>query len=133
MPLSTFLDDELLRWLTKGEAFPTPPALYVALFTTTPSKSSAGTEVTGNNYSRVLSLAAHWNVAAVTPRRATNTAPFTFGPPSPSAWGTIAGFGLFDAASSGNLLYYGAVAAPLATVAGQTVTFQIGALQIAGA
>lgn len=130
MPLSTYLDEKTLRWLTLGEAYPTTPTLYVALYTTTPSKSSAGVEVAGNNYSRVA--APNWQLVSVTPRLVRNTSIVLYPLPNPAAWGTVVGFGLHDALAGGNLLFYAPVAASLVTVANQPVLFQIGALQIAG-
>ena len=105
--ISTYLANALL-----GHAFDyasyTMPAPYLGLFTTTPTMpaGTGGVEVTGGSYAR-QSLTAGF--AAPSAGSITNVSTVTF--PTPTAsWGSVTGVGLFDASTSGNLLW----AAPLA-------------------
>jgi len=94
-----------------------PATLYVALFTTSPSDISAGVEVTGGAYARksVTSSLANWagtqaagstTFSSGTSGTTSNNIVLDF--PAPTAnWGVITSFGIFDAATSGNLLVYG--------------------------
>lgn len=86
------------------------PALYVALYTAAPSDSGGGTEVSGGSYARVLCgpSDATWAATSGTNGQTSNVADVTF--PGPTAnWGVVTHFGIFDAATLGNLLYQGAL------------------------
>ena len=96
-----------------------PATLYVSLFTAAPSDSAAGTEVTGGSYARVAvtSSMANWagtqgagtTVASSGSSGTTsNNGAITF--PAPTAnWGVCTHFGIHDASTAGNLLYWGAL------------------------
>ena len=45
-------------------------------------------------------------------------------------WGTVTHFGIFDAATSGNLLYWGALSASKAVGNTDTLTFAIGSIVV---
>ena len=53
---------------------------------------------------------------------------YTFPAPTPNAWGTVTHFGIYDAATAGNLLYWAALTTSRATAAGVAPSFAIGAL-----
>lgn len=75
--------------------------LYVGLHSTAATESSAGTEVSGGGYARKA-------IAFSTPEngQTANTALIQF-PTATANWGTVSGFGLFDALTGGNMLWYG--------------------------
>lgn len=120
-----------------------PTSLYVGLFTTAPTDSTAGTEVSGGSYARVAvtSSLANWagtqsagstTASTGTSGTTSNNGTITF--PAPTAnWGTIVAAGVFDSSSGGMLLAYGALttnktvnngdAAP--SFAAAALTFQI--------
>lgn len=78
---------------------------YLGLFTVAPIESSAGTEVSGGGYVRQpLSFAAAATDGAGATTKTSNTT-VTF-PAATLSWGTLLGWGIFDAASAGNLLWY---------------------------
>jgi hypothetical protein len=117
--MTDFLENKVVDHLFRGVSYQ-PVALHIGLFTTNPTDSTAGTEVSGGSYARVsvAPTTANWaatNAAGSTAATSSgttgttsNNATITF--PAPSAnWGAITGFGIFDAASSGNLLFYGAL------------------------
>jgi hypothetical protein len=144
-------ENRLIDWLLRGQTLGLatgsgtgPTTTHIGLFTTTPTDSTAGTEVSGNGYARVAvtSSLANWagtQAAASTVASSGNTgttsnnAAITFPAPSGGNWGVITGFGIFDAATGGNLLIYGALttqktvnqndAAP--SFAAAALTFQI--------
>jgi hypothetical protein len=96
----------------------------MALFTAAPSDAGGGTEVSGNNYARTditFGAAASGAIA--------NSSPVNFPTPSGS-WGACSHFGIFDASSAGNLLYWGALAQTETPLSGNTVTFPIGDIDI---
>lgn len=108
--MSDYLEVELRKHIFRTGSFTKPSALYVALFTVTPSDSGGGTEVTGGSYARVQRdpLDANWTAASSTDGLTDNAAAITF--PTPTAnWGTVVAFGIFDASTSGNLLVWGPI------------------------
>jgi len=120
-----YLENELLDHVLNNLAYTPPSAIYVGLFTTMPNDDgTGGVEVTGGSYAResvVFSVASAGQVAnngAVTFTQAT------------ALWGTVLGMGLFDALTSGNLLYYGTLAAPKTVDNGDTISFANAAMTV---
>jgi hypothetical protein len=109
------------------------PATYVGLTTTTSSDSSAGTEVSGNNYARVLVNKASGGSPAwtsVSGGAADNANAITFPIPSGS-WGTVVGVGLYTASSAGSQLAYGNDVVDQVVSIGDSIVFPIGAFDLA--
>lgn len=138
--MSDYLENKLIDQIFRGQAYTFPTTLYVGLLTAAPTDVGGGTEVTGNNYSR-LSVAASLANFAGTQAAASTTAStgtggttsnngvLTFATPSGS-WGTVTSFGIYDAASAGNLLFYGTLTISKTINSGDTVTFPAAALSI---
>lgn len=117
--MSDYLENKLIDQIFRGQAFSFPATLHVGLFTANPSDTGGGTEVTGGSYARVGVTAslANWagtqsagstTASSGTGGTTSNNSAITF--PAPTAnWGTITGFGIFDASSGGNLLFWGAL------------------------
>lgn len=106
--------------------------VWVALFTVTPSDSSAGTEVTGGSYARVAvaRTGAGFDAASgASPGTTQNTSTITF-PTATADWGTVVAFAICDAASAGNQLYWGALTASKTVSNGDTASFAAGTLVI---
>ncbi len=121
--MSDYLENKLVDHIFRAQSFSAPATLYVALFTSAPSDSGGGTEVSGGNYARasVTSSLANWagtqsagstTASSGTGGQTSNNGAITFNAPSGANWGTVTHFGIFDAASSGNLLFHGALTAP---------------------
>ena len=101
--MSNHLENALINATLRGTSFTAPSAVYVALFTSDPTDAGTGTEVSGGGYARqTVTFGAPSNGATV------NNAAVEF-PQATSNWGTIGWLGLYDAASSGNLLYHTAL------------------------
>jgi hypothetical protein len=98
----------------------TLPTAYVALFTAVGTDAGTGfTEPSTGAYARVSTAAADWNSASGSgPSLITNANPINF-PTATANWGSILAFGLYDAATTGNLLawdYFGSFTWMPATV-----------------
>lgn len=105
-----YLEAELRKHLFRTGSFTKPAALYLALFTAAPGEAGGGTEVSGGSYARVQRdpLDANWTAPDSTGGLTANAADIQF--PAPTAnWGTATHWALFDAASAGNMLIYGAL------------------------
>jgi hypothetical protein len=104
--------------------------VFVALTTTTPTDSAAGTEVTGGSYARVQTVGS-WGAPSSPTSSVSNNAAITF--PAPTAnWGTVVAFELWSASSAGTRLAWGTLttnktvnngdAAPSFAIAALTIT-----------
>lgn len=147
---SDFAENKLIDFLFRGQALGItgasagagsgPTTLYVALFTVSPTDAGGGTEVTGGSYARVAvtSSLANWAgtqgagttaASSGTSGQTSNNNPVTF--PSPTAnWGTVVAVGVYDAATGGNLVAWGALTTGKTVNNGDAApTFAAGALQ----
>lgn len=138
--LSDYLENKLVDQLLRGQTAPTTSTLYVALLSSAPFDSGGGVELSGGAYSRVAvtSSLANWagtqgagttTASSGTSGNTSNNIAITF--PTPTAtWGTATHFGIYDASSGGNLLFYGTLTIAKTINASDTVTFPIGSLSI---
>ena len=88
---------------------------FIGLFTAAPNDAGGGTEVTGGAYARLAVTASGFGNASG--GAITNPAEFKWADAT-ADWGTITHIGLFDAASGGNLLVYGALTSSVAITNG---------------
>lgn len=125
--LSNYTQAALLNWL-KGTAMPTAPSsVYVGLFNGDPTDTgSAGAEVTTTIRAGGRVVATYGNVAGNA--SISNSADVDFGAAAGAA--TVSHFGLFSAASGGNLLASGAVAQSKSVAATNLVKFPAGSLTV---
>lgn len=109
--LSSFAERKVLDLLFKNTAY-TAPNAYIGLFTSDPTDSASGTEVSGNGYARVQIDTLMGSATTGSDNSSiTNTSAITFGAASGGSFGTITHIGIFDASTSGNLLAHGALSA----------------------
>src|SRR5258708_6978006 len=108
---SHYLESALINAVLKNTAYTSPATTYLALYTVDPTDSNTGTEVSGSAYARV---AITWS--AITTNNpsgstVTNSVQINFAAATGSR-GTVAYYGICDAASAGNLLIHGALTTP---------------------
>ena len=108
---SNYLENALLNRVFNGGTLTLPSTLYIGLFTAAPTDAGGGTEVSGNNYSRLAVSADTTNFPTATSGLIQNAVTLTFAIPSGN-WGTVTHIGIFDAATAGNLLVWGALNSP---------------------
>ena len=126
MSKTDYLENKVLDH-TLGKTSYTMPSVWVGLFTAAPSDAGGGTEVTGGSYARKSTAGADW--AAASGGASSNANAITFVTPTGS-WGTVTHFGLFDAATAGNLLRWGALAVSKTIGSGDPVSFAVGELDV---
>lgn len=129
MSKSDYLENEILDHVLGGGDYTRPATVYIALFTAAPNDAGGGTEVTGGSYARaaVTNNATNWPAASSGAK--SNGVAIDF--PTPNAgWGLVTSFALFDAATDGNLLYYGDLGASKTIDIDDDVSFPIGSLTI---
>ena len=120
--MSDFLENKVIDQIFRAQAYSFPATLYFALLTATPSDAGGGTEVTGGSYARVGVAASLVNFAGTQAAASTVASSGTNGTtsnnatiayPAPTAnWGSIVAFGIYDAVTAGNLLFWGALTTP---------------------
>ena len=103
--MSNYLENALINATLRNTSYTSPSTVYVALFTSDPTDAGSGTECSGSGYARQSAT-----FSAPSNGSASTNADVSF-PQATGAWGTITHFGIFDASSSGNLLYHGALTA----------------------
>jgi len=99
----------VLNFLARGVSVSQPAQLYLALYSTNPGDGDTGTEVSYSGYQR---QAVSFSAPVISGGAAIiqNSAQIQFGV-VPSAAGSIAYAGLRTAATEGDLVYYGPLAA----------------------
>jgi hypothetical protein len=103
--ISNYLENALINATVRATSYTSPSTVYAALFTSDPTDANTGTEVSGGSYARQsITFGSPSNGVS------SNTADLTF-PTCTLTWGTVTHFGIYDALTSGNLLYH----APLTT------------------
>jgi hypothetical protein len=138
--MSDYLENKIIDQLFRGQAFAFPSTLYIGLLTAVPSDTGGGTEVSGGGYARASSAAGLGTfagtqgvgtTAASTGNTGTtsNNASITFVTPTAS-WGAVTSFGIYDAATGGNLLFFGTLSISKTINQGDTVTFPAASLSV---
>lgn len=120
---SDYLEAALLDATLRATSYTSPSTVYLALYTSDPGDDNSGTECSGTGYAR-QSVAFSRSGAT-----ASNSAAVEF-PTAGGAWGTITHFGVLDAATSGNLLYHGALTTSRAITSGDIFRVPTGDLDI---
>ncbi|MCX7016453.1 MAG: hypothetical protein NTW86_28500 [Candidatus Sumerlaeota bacterium] len=128
---SDYLEAKVLDHILGGGDFARPATVYGALFTTAPTDAGGGVEVSGGSYARVgmTNNATNFPAASGTTTIKQNGTAITF-PRATASWGTVAAWALFDAATAGNLLFWGTLTTPKAVAIDDTPSFGPGALTI---
>lgn len=135
-----YAENKIVDALIRNQTFGNPATWYIGLMTTACSDSAPGTEVSGNNYSRASLAAslANWagtqsagstTASSGTGGQTSNNTVITFPTPS-GTWGTVTHWGLFDAATSGNMWICAALTTSKTINADDTVSFATAALTV---
>lgn len=119
---STYLRQAVIKAALGETTFPTITNTYLALYTNNPTIADTGTEVVGGSYARQqLSFANASGGAKVSNTSET----FTSMPAT-----TVTHWGIRDASSGGNLLYFGAFDLPIELNATDNLTINSGDIVI---
>jgi hypothetical protein len=122
--MSNYLENALINATLRNTTYTSPATVYVGLFTSDPTDAGSGTEVSGGSYARkAATFAAPSNGAS------SISAAIEFDQATGS-WGTVTHFGIYDALTTGNLLYHGALTASKTIDTGDVFKFASGALSV---
>ena len=122
--MSNYLETKVLDYVLRNTADWAPTAVFLALHTADPTDAGSGAEVSGGSYARQTCA---FDAAHATGGNTANTDAETFAN-MPAC--TVTHIGVWDASSSGNLLFHTAVTTSKAVLAGDTITVAAGAVTI---
>ena len=121
---SNYLENALINATLRNTTFTAVATPYVALFTSDPTDAGTGTEVSGGSYARTaVTMGAPSNGVS------TNSADVTF-PTATGSWGTVGWIGIYDASTSGNLLYHTALDTSKTVTSGDIFKISTGNLSV---
>ena len=123
MSFTNFLETEILDHVFAGAAYTAPSQHYLGLFTAAPGEAGGGTELSGSAYAR---RPVDFSTSGAT---TSNDAAIEF-PTATGSWGTVTHVGVFDAASSGNLMAYATLSSSKAIATGDVFRVPSGDLDI---
>jgi hypothetical protein len=122
--ISNYLENALINGTLRATTFTAPTTVYISLHTADPTDAGSGTEVSGGSYIRQsVTFAAPSNGASA------SNADITF-PQATGNWGTIGWIGIWDAQTTGNMLYHTALDASKAIDTGDIFKIASGSLTV---
>lgn len=122
--MSDYLENALINATLRNTAYSSPNTVYVGLHTADPTDAGTGTEVAGSSYARTsVTFAAPSNGSSA------SNADCTF-PTATGSWGTITHIGLWDASTTGNLLYHTPLDASKTIASGDIFKIASGSLTV---
>lgn len=122
--MSNYLENKALDHVLGTTSFTAPAAVYIALYTASPTDADSGTEVSGSGYARQACA-----FSAASGGVASNSAAETF-TASGGNFGTITHIGIRDASTGGNLLFWGALPVSRTINDGESLIFNIGNITV---
>ena len=124
MDFSNYLADKLIDATVRNTPYDTPAKVWVALYTTPPTKVDVGAEVKEPSYNRqevVMSVPVEG--------KSENTAQIDFSEAT-SNWGNITHIGIRDEAFDGNLLYFTYLEVPKDILSGDQFRINVDKLKL---
>lgn len=121
---SNYLENALINGTLRATTYTAPTTVYVGLFTSDPTDAGSGTEVSGNAYARQSAT-----FAAPSNGAATTNADIQF-PQATGNWGTVTHFAIFDALTTGNMMYHGALTTSKTIETGDVFKIATGSLTV---
>lgn len=132
---SDWFESKLLDHVFGGTATPVGGTVWIGLWQTTLDDTSTGAtagEVSGGSYARVALVCNNTNWPAAAGGTIHNGAVVNFGTAGAS-WGTVNSWAALDAASTGNIFYWGTLGAPKVIASGDSASFAVSSIGISEA
>jgi hypothetical protein len=125
---SNYLENALLNATLRNTSFTSPSSVFISLYTTNPDEDDSGTEVAASGYDR-FEVSAGVSFTTASGGSCRNTEAWTF-LTATTAWGSVSHFGIHDATTGGNLLYYAALSSTITIGTSDIVRFTAGSLTV---
>jgi len=120
-----YLETKFLNTLGGQDTY-SAASTYIALFSATPTDASGGTELSGNNYSRIK--CGTWT--SCTGGTIHNATTVTFGTATTAGWATVSVFAILNDSLTGNMLAYGSLSVVKEVGVGDIAQFGTGTLAV---
>lgn len=119
----------VLNAVLRGTQMPNISQARIALFTSDPGESGAGAEVSGGAYTRMpLTFSAPVDITP-SGSQCTNSVAVQF-EKATAAWGIVTHVAIMDAATGGNMWYYGPMSESKNVGMNDRITFDIGTITV---
>ena len=105
---SDYVENQILNCYLNQTNITAPTNIYVGLHTADPTDAGSGAEVSGNGYARV-EITDKFGTASGTGGSVSSNADITGFTASGGNWGSVTHIGIYDASTSGNLLFHTAL------------------------
>lgn len=123
--LSNYLEKAILDHTLAGVPYTPPATRYASLHTASPGETGVpSNEVVGGSYQRAL---AQFSVSAANSGTSSNSNTLAY---SSMPATTVTHIAIYDQPTGGNMLYYGALSAPVSVTAGGTFVVNAGGLTV---
>lgn len=120
-------ENNILNWTFRNQTVTQPSTIWVALYTTAPTDTSAGTEVSGGAYAR---QSVTFGAPSGNPAQISNSSQILF-PEATASWGTIVAAALHSASSGGgNMIAWANLTTSKTIAAGDQAVFNTGGLVV---
>ncbi len=129
----TYWANHLLDLVLGAVAFSAPGTVYVSLYTVAPNATSgSGTEASGGSYARaaVTNNLTNWPSASAGVKQNGTGITFTMATADWSSGSNMVAAAIYDAITSGNELYFGALTQNKPVLNGDTASFATSAISI---
>ena len=125
--MSDYLENKFLDHFLGTTSTSAPAAVYLSLHTTSPTDDGSGAELSGDGYTRQAI-----SFGSASSSVASNDAAVEFSAAT-GDWGTITHIGVWDASTSGNLLFHGALTTSKTIATGDIFKAAVGGVDITAA
>lgn len=126
---SNYLENALLNATLRNVSFTSPAPIFISLYTTDPTDADSGNEVNASGYAR-LEIGSTAGLAFTTASGGSCRNNEAWEMTASTAWATITHFGIHDATTGGNLLYYGALTTSKVVGTDDIARFSAGTLSV---
>jgi len=112
MPISNYLANAMINATVRNTAYSSPANVWVGLYSTAPTASTAGTELSGNGYSRQ-------NVTFSAPSAgvANSNVSVTFSATG-NNWQPVVATAILDKSTAGNILWFSTITTQVVLASG---------------
>lgn len=138
--MTDYLETTLLNHIFKNTAYSVPANIYVGLHTGDPGEDAppdneVSTAGLWTNYARVDAgvgggISSGWTLGSAGTGQVSNAKVVTFAAQNGAGTVTVTHVGLYDALTSGNMLFGASLAASKALAQGDVISFAIGSLVV---
>jgi hypothetical protein len=124
MPISNYLGNAVINASLRNTTYTSPANVWCALYSTAPTASTSGTELTGSGYSR---QSVTFSAPSAATTASTGNVTFT----ASANWLPVVSIAIVDASTGGNILWYSNLASSQVINSGGSIVLTTGTITLA--